>query len=56
MPSFQDLIGVIVATYLTCALSGRMDLFYRGLAYAQVDAMNGVSADWGSPSIFRSKH
>jgi len=51
MPSFSEIVGVIVTFVVLSTASGHGDWVWRGIANAQHAAMNQARSDWGCPSI-----
>jgi hypothetical protein len=51
MPSFSEIVGVIVTFVVLSTASGHGECVWKGIAYAQHAAMKQARSDWGYPSI-----
>ncbi|MEO7163042.1 MAG: hypothetical protein ABI041_08985 [Bdellovibrionia bacterium] len=55
MPSFNEIVGVIVSFVVLSTASGHGDWVWKGIIYTQHAAMKQARSNWGCPSIkFRS--
>ncbi len=51
MPSFSEIVGVIVTFVVLATASGHGEWVWRGIAYTRYTAMKQVRSDWDCPSI-----
>lgn len=52
MPSFSEIVGVIVAFIVLSTASGYGDWVWKGIAELRKVSMSNAKQDWGCPSIF----
>lgn len=52
MPSFSEIIGVIVTSIVLSVASGHGDWVWKGIASVHHDATLNAKKSWGNPSIF----
>lgn len=55
MPSFNEIMGVIVAVILGLCVQGRGDLVWKAIGEVRQVAISNARKDWGCPSIFAGK-
>jgi hypothetical protein len=55
MPSFSEVIGVIVTFIVLSAASGRSEIFLQKLGELRRVSIRHAHQDWGCPSIFAGK-
>lgn len=55
MPSFSEIIGVIVTAFVLLTASGRQDLAWKAIAEMRKVALTNARSDWGCPSVFNRK-
>ena len=51
MPSFSEIVGVIVTFVVLSTASGHGEWVWKGIAIAQSVAMRQARSDWGCPSL-----
>jgi len=55
MPSFSEIIGVIVTVFVLLTASGRQDLACKAIGEMRKVALTNSRSDWGCPSVFNRK-
>ena len=55
MPSFSEIIGVIVTFIVLSTAAGRGDLVWKTIGEMRKAAIVNTRADWGCPSVFNKK-
>jgi len=51
MPSFSEIVGVIVTVVVLSTASGHGEWVWKGIAYVRYTAMKQARSDWGCPSL-----
>jgi hypothetical protein len=51
MPSFDEIVGTLVAFIVVATATGHRDWVSRGLVEIRHSALVGAKADWGCPSL-----
>ena len=55
MPSFNEIIGVIVTFIVMSVASGRGDIVWKTIGEVRKVALSNAHQNWGCPSVFAGK-